>query len=367
MIVMKVTLRKIYGFDDFSLDFSYPKKIVNSLIGEEHLYGRERFRYRKAVILMGANATGKTCLGRALKNIFDYIEDSNPAHLYEMASGEGAAFTLDFVNGDYRLQRLSAGIDCRNKKVSLRYFSSSIDVMDSYEKCVSRLKEKTIDSIRLQETVGAFSARFSYPEIEDSVSFRNINRTVLKKTLSAVIGTLDPTLSDITEASELKDSFIIRRDGREIIIQDGKLLNGDMLSSGTREGVDIAFFLASIISHEGSFYYCDEHFSYIHSDIEKRVFSLMVCALGRDNQLIFTTHNTDMLDLNLPKHTYVFLRKRTQDGRICTDAVSASSILKRNTDSVRSAVENDVFHSLPQDSLLDELEMEYLSCDEARF
>ena len=32
-------------------------------------------------------------------------------------------------------------------------------------------------------------------------------------------------------------------------------------------------------------------------------------------------------------------------------------VLKRNTDSLRCAVENDVFASLPQDSLLDELEM----------
>ena len=36
-------------------------------------------------------------------------------------------------------------------------------------------------------------------------------------------------------------------------------------------------------------------------------------------------------------------------------AVSASDVLKRNTDSLRCAVENDVFASLPQDSLLDEL------------
>ena len=38
-------------------------------------------------------------------------------------------------------------------------------------------------------------------------------------------------------------------------------------------------------------------------------------------------------------------------------AVSASDMLKRNTDSVRNAVENDVFSSQPQDPLLDELEI----------
>ena len=75
--------------------------------------------------------------------------------------------------------------------------------------------------------------------------------------------------------------------------------------------------------------------------------------------MIFTTHNTDMLDLNLPKHSYVFLRKHLEEGVYQVSAVSASDVLKRNTDSLRCAVENDVFASLPQDSLLDELEMGY--------
>lgn len=360
MIVMSVKLKNIYGFDDFQIDFTYPKKIVNSLISEEHLPGRERFRYKKAVVLMGANATGKTCLGRALKGIFDFIKDSNPAHLYEMATGERASFSIDFVNGDYRLNRLSAEIDAVKKSVALGYSSTDIGLMDSYEKCALRLEERKIEVSSIQNTVKPFTARFSYPEIERDVSFNAIDRNVLQKTLSAVIGTLDPTLRDIRAASELRDSFIIRRNGSEIIIQEGRLLNGEMLSSGTKEGIDIAFFLASIISGKGGFYYCDEHFSYIHSEIEKRIFSIMVCALKSGSQLIFTTHNTDMLDLNLPKHAFMFLRKYDEDGMIRTEALSASSILKRNTDSVRCAVENDVFHSLPQDALLDKLEMEYL-------
>ena len=82
--------------------------------------------------------------------------------------------------------------------------------------------------------------------------------------------------------------------------------------------------------------------------------------IGANEQLIFTTHNTDMLDLNLPKHSYMFLRKLPEDGRYKISAVSASDVLKRNTDSIRNAVENDVFASLPQDSLLDELEMGWM-------
>jgi len=163
----------------------------------------------------------------------------------------------------------------------------------------------------------------------------------------------------VSISKDLRDSFIIRRKGTEIIIQDGKLLNREVLSSGTAEGIDIAIFLASIMSDVGSFYHCDEHFSYIHTDIEMRIFGIMVDYLKENEQLIFTTHNTDMLDLNLPKHSFAFLRKLIVDGEPQASVIFASEILKRNTDSIRCAVENDVFASIPNDSLLNSLEKEW--------
>ncbi len=66
------------------------------------------------------------------------------------------------------------------------------------------------------------------------------------KTLRAVIGTLDPTLQDVSLSKDLKDTFIIRRGGTEIIIQEGKLLNREILSSGTAEGIDVAMFLVAM-------------------------------------------------------------------------------------------------------------------------
>lgn len=360
MIVLNLTLNGIYGFDDFNINYVYPKRIVNSIIENEHLSGRERFRYRKAIILMGANATGKTSLGKALLRIFDYMNHGNPAVLCEMVSGQRGSFTIDFVNGGYRLQRLSADIVPDENAVTIRYLDAEIGVLDSYEKCAARLVDRTAEATRtaasLHRLVGEIRARFAYPEIEKSLKMTNTNKDILLRTLHAVIGTLDPTLQDVRLSRDLKDTFIIRRGDSEIIIQEGRLLNREILSSGTAEGIDVAMFLAAMIAGESTFYYCDEHFSYIQSDIEKRIFGIMLDRLGADEQLIFTTHNTDMLDLNLPKHSYIFLRKQLEDGAYKVSAISASDVLKRNTDSIRCAVENDVFSSLPQDSLLDELE-----------
>lgn len=361
MIVLNLSLNGIYGFNNFNINFSYPKKIVNSIIEEEHLEGRERFRYKKAVVLMGANATGKTSMGKALLGIFSFISDGNSMSLYKMVTDKSGGFSIDFVNGDYRLQRLSASIDVENESVSIQYHVANIDVMDSYEKCVAKLEDKTNEVSNtqlLKKMVGDIKYRFAYPEIEKSLKLTNSNKDVLLKITKAVIGTLDPTLQDISISKDLKDTFVIRRDNAEIIIQDGKLLNREVLSSGTAEGIDIALFLASIVLKESSFYYCDEHFSYIQSDLEKRIFGIMLEHIGSNEQLVFTTHNTDMLDLNLPKHSYAFLNKQFKDNTYQVSVTWASDILKRNTDSIRCALENDMFNSLPQDLLLDKLEME---------
>lgn len=363
MIVLDLELDKIYGFEDFRINFTYPKKVVNSLIEYEFLDGRERFRYNRAVILMGANATGKTSLGKALFKIFAYLDTGNPAGLFNtVQEGKTGRFRIDFINEGHILHRISARIDPAGNDVEIQYRSAEIAKMDSYEKTVTKLKDHTAEATRsasaLRKLIGRLNYRFAYPEIESMLKITGTDKKILLKTLRAVIGTLDPTLTDISVSRDLKDSFIIRRKGAEIIIQDGKLLNREALSSGTAEGIDVAVFLASMITGSNTFYYCDEHFSYIQSDIEKRIFGIMLSRLDKNEQLIFTTHNTDMLDLNLPKHSYAFLRKKSENGEYRVSAVHASDILKRNTDSIRHAVENDVFASLPDDSPLDELELE---------
>lgn len=361
MIVLNVTLDNIFGFQDFNINFTYPKKIVNSIIEDEHLEGRPYFRYKKAVILMGANATGKTSLGKALSGIFKFINSGNTAMLLDMvAPSKTGTFSIDFINQGYVMHRLAGTIDPASALITLQHAIATINERDTYEKCVARLEtemsEIEPDARMLKKTFGELKFRFAYPEIESTLNIAGMKKDILLKTLKAVIGTLDPTLTDVSYSKDLKDSFIIRRNGTEIIIQDGKLLNREVLSSGTAEGVDIAIFVAAILSGTDDFYYCDGLFSHIQSDMEKRIFGIMLDHLKMNDQLIFTTHNTDMLDLNLPKHSFAFLRKKV-DGENCEVSVMyASDILKRNTDSIRCAVENDMFVSLPDDSLLDMLE-----------
>lgn len=74
------------------------------------------------------------------------------------------------------------------------------------------------------------------------------------------------------------------------------------------------------------------------SYIEKEILSLMI------NELFFTTHNLDILDLPLCKHSFNFLRKDDQGISIV------------NTDSLRNAMGNDLFLVSPR---LDEIKNYY--------
>ena len=292
--------------------------------------------------------------------IFSSIKESNEAILRELNSGDRPAeFQVDFVNEGFTLRRFCGFVDGEN--VTFRYYSAKIGEMAFYEMAVGKLMERTEEVVssfkKLREMVGPLEFRFAYPEIETSLRVKDIKKAELLKTLWAVIGTLDPTLTDVSFAKGLKDSPVIRRRGKEIIVQEGKLLNRELLSSGTAEGIDVAVFLASMVSTRNCFYYYDEHFSYIQSDIKKRIFGLMVERLGKNEQLVFPTHNTDMLDLNLHNHTFAFLRKEIDEEKYNVSVTFASKFLKCEKDSVKCAMENDVFGSLPDDSLLDELEV----------
>lgn len=366
MVVMNLELDNIFGFNGFKINFSYPKKIVRSAIDNEHLKDCPNFRYKKAVVLMGSNATGKTTLGRALLRIFTFLETGNPVYLIQMASDRDrkARISIDYINDERILHRVvfTSEVDINN---------SPVPVIDVQHECVNILKTDTYESAvrRLQkekDQVHSFGAThilsgpmqyyFALDTEDKKYQTASVDQGLFIKVLSAVIGTLDPSLKDISVIKDVEDSYVIRRNGQEIILQKGEITNRHLLSSGTQRGIDIAILMATIIANQNGFYYCDEHFSYIQTDLEKRMFGIMVENLQENEQLIFTTHNTDMLDLNIPKHSFAFLRKEKDGDHYDVSVMYASDVLKRNTDSIRCAAANDVFSSIPDESLLDSLE-----------
>ena len=373
MIVMDLKLDNLCAFRNFYVNFSYPKKIVNSYIENEHLEGMSNFRYKKVNIIMGSNATGKTSLGRLILSIFILIGKRNVEIItsYIADKDKKASFSMDFVNMDhgiYKLYRInaefdpSADHDYSSENIKIRVESTDIKQRENYETCAKRLDSimtgfTDANYIMELEKLKNLSWPFSFPfdayfetryRIEDNEEYLQ----VLKNTLKV----LDPAVKRIIKLNEIEDTYAIQMGKEEILIKNGKILNPSMLSSGTKSGLDIAGIVASIKSDKHSFYYCDEKFSYVHSDIEKGFLSLMISLLKPNSQLFFTTHNLDILDFPLPKHSFNFLKKEMFEDDQIISVINAADYLKKSTDSLRNAVGNDLFSVSPNLDLLYKIE-----------
>ena len=165
--------------------------------------------------------------------------------------------------------------------------------------------------------------------------------------LDYTLRSLDPSIIQVDKSKEVNNTYIIHLDSGDLLVQNGEVIRKNILSSGTKAGIDIASLIFSIYKGECGFYYCDEKFSYIHSELEKAFLATMIHGLKNNEQLFFTTHNSDILDLPLPKHSFTFLKKEMCDREQFIKCVYASDYLKRSTDSVRRAVDNDLFSIAP--------------------
>lgn len=364
MVVLDVRLDNFYAFKNFHINFTYPKKIVGSSIENEHLADRPNFRYKKVNIIMGANASGKTTFGHMLMNIFNFIEKKNYDLLSEAIcdTARNASFCLDMVVKSNTLYRIKCMIDpCTKEKYLPEQFhveirKEYIRANDSYESCTKRLEaaaytpaDNYIDELEKIETLDWM---FEYPEDTRRILQLPNKDKKFRFVLENILKALDPSILSVKISNDVKNAYVIHLKDRAVILQHGERFTTDVLSSGTKAGVEVARIISGLMQEQYSFYYCDEKFSYIHSDIEKAVLSLMIQYLRPNDQLFFTTHNTEVLDMDLPKHAFTFLRKDKEDPDCPITSIDASSLLKRNTDSLKNAVDNDLFSCSPAVDLI---------------
>lgn len=355
MIIMNLELDNLFAFEQFKINFSYPKKIVNSSIPGEYLTSKPNFRYKKVNILMGANASGKTSLGIALIVISAIIESRNLSLLdhYIRDQQKSATFSVDFLVDEETLYRLDVKYsyledDMKTETYLMAdLYSARIAKNDSYETCVKKLK--LIDSVgdpdegsSILKKIPNWPVKFSFTENGLIIDSSTQNNSMDIDILSTLLTVLDPQIDKVEESKEVENTYIIRSKNGDIVVQDGQVIKNNILSSGTESGIDISYIMSSMKKKKSALYYCDEKLSYVHSDVEKAILSTMIDILPVHSQLFFTSHNLDLLDMQLPIHSFTFLRKAP-----FIEAIDPSHFIKKNDVSLRRAVENDVFNIAP--------------------
>lgn len=367
MIIMDLKFDNFLGFQNFHMNMSYPRKIKNSYIQKEYLTERENFRYKKVNVLIGANATGKTSIGKMLMAIFNFIHTGESVKILNKVSDESreASLSVDFVVNEFKMYRLDVVVypkSDESSNLNMGICTRVVDIAESdrYETCAEK-----IDMIPLRfnlnfseelDKIERLGWLFLYPFDTSDGKERFSDDSLYAEILEYTLRILDPAIKKVEKLNTVKDSYVIRTNTQDIIIQDGDVIKNSILSSGTKSGISIASMISGICEGTYGFYYCDEKFAYVHSDIEKAFLNLMIDKLHENQQLFFTTHNLDILDMQFPKHTFTFLKKDVNDAKEPIKCVNAATYLKRSTDSVRCAFENDLFSVAPDLELFSALD-----------
>lgn len=356
MIIMNLELDNLFAFEEFKINFSYLKEDILSGIENEFLLTKTNFRYKKVNILMGSNASGKTSIGKAIMAILNFISKKEIEKIspYIKKREETSLFSIDFLVDENYLYRVDCEISAEDK-VRVETYSSEILEEDSYEDCVKKLSKygqevaeegRETDYIKkLNSLNNTFGWLFTFPdsEADKAVLLIDDKKILDVQILNLLLKALDNSIEEVIKSQEVENTYIIKIKNEEsIIVQNGKIIDKNILSSGTRVGIDIAYILSSMSKNAHGFYYCDEKFSYIQSDLEIAILSLMIEMLNPMAQLFFTTHNLDILEMDIPLHSFNFLKKKEK-----IEVISPLDYTELDGRTLASAVKNDVFNTVP--------------------
>lgn len=207
---------------------------------------------------------------------------------------------------------------------------------------------------------------YIFSENNESSTEYEINLNILKRilmTFDASIADVVPLIGEGEKNKKITEGFSVRFKNKQHIVigATGEPDQPNRLSRGTYEAIKVALLLSKMaidsnfdVKHYNwcsPTYFLDEKMAFAHTELEQLVLTLLIDKLPRYGQLFYTTHNVDILDMNIPAHAYTFIKK---DGDNST-FIDAISLAKKNDRSLKTLVLNDCFGTKPNDELLFEL------------
>lgn len=363
MPIINLKLDNILSFSNFDINFSYPIKLRNTLIPNENLAKVPTFRYKKLNIFVGANASGKTSLVKCIWRILDFLASKEKNIIMSIVNFNYANsyIEIDITDNDvlhkFKIKTINDKNDFKilvsHAYVNLPKFSSYENkirdlsaIEDNYMDYIECLNNVDFDSgwhVALPATENNFEAIDFYngDSEEENLDYLHILNQVLK--------TLDQSITSVYKSNDADNAYVIDHENiGKIIVQEGNNLSSiPFLSSGTKYGFNIANVIFSIKHHRNEIYLIDEQFSYVNSDVEAAILSTMVAMLGPNEQIFFTTHNSNILSLGFPFHSFYFMKKERENNKSVISISCASLAENRNNVSPKSLLDNDVFASAP--------------------
>ena len=390
MIITFLKIDNLYGFKNTELDMSYSRKVANNTIPNEYLADRPSFNFKRVCIISGTNASGKTSLGRVICGLENFIARKNITSSLSAAICDKnipASIEVEFVtpsnNTFHRLELLF--IDSSVAIRRLLYISHPIGLKDSCYSMRNKIKliknrGRTLkgcyinsDLSSISEAFEQFSSQhisdmawmfmFSENRNEDRISSDNI---ISDNIFERILKTFDSSIFSVESVSSSKNKKIISgyvikfHNGDSVLINISGEIAGDQesitrFSKGTYDAIKLTSFISRVISEQKLGHSCthflDEQMAYSHSHLEQHILNLIIDKLSPTSQFFYTTHNYDVLDMGLPVHSFLFMKKNNN----FTSIIQPEKTFNKNDRNLSNYVKNDYFNTLPDTSKIDHM------------
>lgn len=387
MVILSIKCDNMYMFKDLELDFTYGRKLKHYLTENDALFEGAKVYVRKNMVLLGGNASGKTTFGKLMCCIFNYLLGRNSLEPDNMEcirfdKNRPSWFEVEIAQQenlfDIRVEFNNTGILHETVKYIVIKSGESINTV---RKNLAKVKAVEYSSGKETSSTPYFTSPILFnPE---HIHFRNLfardisygflfsefanhsqietdNSLVPVEFLNKVLPILDDSVEKVValnskdKSVQVKSYSIIFKNGEIVTIPEGNLLGTeqkDRLSHGTYEALlflNVFYKMKTLIN---GIVYIDEKMAHIHAELESYLVMRAFVSNER-NQIFVTTHNPELLELNLPNNAFL-LFKRDADG--FNRAFFVDAKMKKNDRNLRTQYENDFFGVLPDYSELDEI------------
>lgn len=396
MAFTRLKIDNLFCFKNTELNLSFSRPPVNSSLEGEFIDGYEKFYFKKVCILSGANASGKTSLGRVLFSIQRFLDKGNlhTSMLKITDVTQPAYIEVDFFQKHtHSLYRVALSLqDENNNGVSVQKSTLALVKLRKNDSCNSATKR--LDKVWQDgKLVNNNNSRYYSSDLVSTKDFSELFKSesitfawhyilseneevgnkisqVDKNVLTAVLKTFDKTIKSVltltSKDSEKENepqgySIVFNNNDKVFIDPDGEITNKERLSRGTYEAIKISQLLSGIIEDKNDqlhysdncscIYFLDEKMAYTHTELEKIIITLIISKLSRYSQFFYTTHNYDVLSLDLPAHSFSFTKKEES----VTSFIDAIDVYKKNDRNLLTFVKNDCFGTIPDVSLIENM------------
>ena len=121
---------------------------------------------------------------------------------------------------------------------------TDIGEKDRYETCAAKIDriplEYNEDYAEELEKIDPIGWMFTYPSDMGNKAVEFPQDPSFLKVMEYTLKSLDPAIKSVEKSKEVVNTFIVHMQSGDLLVQDGEVIKKNILSSGTKAGIDIA-------------------------------------------------------------------------------------------------------------------------------